>query len=295
MAIKLIVMDMDGTLLKSDNTISEKTHNALMKAQQEGVKIALASGRSFGKLLNYADDLEMAKYGGYLIEVNGMALYDLKKQERHVYKRLNHQDVSDLFDFLKSREVETQYVLDQGMFIYMPQRVIEIKKAYRKEHNISDDFPWTGGPFGLLADNRKGYPYQKFIESADDVDQDINKVTVADGEQEVVKKIAEEMAQHFGERFWLGRTAPSWLEIMPQGITKGAGLKRLCDLLNISLDEVMCFGDGENDLDMIEAVTYGIAMGNAMDNVKEAAYATTEDNNSDGIANALVRYHVINE
>ena len=77
MTIKLIAMDMDGTLLRSDNTISQNTKNILLEAQKKGIILALASGRSYAKLLPYAQQLQMQKYGGYLIEVNGMAVYDL--------------------------------------------------------------------------------------------------------------------------------------------------------------------------------------------------------------------------
>ena len=83
---------------------------------------------------------------------------------------------------------------------------------------------------------------------------------------------------------------PRWLEIMKKGISKGKGVLKVAQRLGISRDEIMCFGDAENDLSMIECVKYGIAMGNAMENVKAAAYYVTDTNMQQGITKAIEHF-----
>lgn len=88
-----IVMDMDGTLLDPNNKILPETKGALIACQKQGTKLVLASGRSYTRLLSYAKELEMDVYGGYLLEVDGIAYYDVQKDERHVLKQMYKEDV----------------------------------------------------------------------------------------------------------------------------------------------------------------------------------------------------------
>ena len=120
MKISLIAMDMDGTLLQSDQTISEKTTKKLIELQQKGIKIVLVSGRNYNRLKRYAEQLQLEKYGGYLIEVNGMAINDLQKKQREVLERLSIQQARELFALLQPYEVETQYIMDDGLYVRRP-------------------------------------------------------------------------------------------------------------------------------------------------------------------------------
>lgn len=102
--------------------------------------------------------------------------------------------------------------------------------------------------------------------------------------------VSEQAKQDLAGRYWVGMTSPKWLEIMLPGITKGSGLHWLSELLHIELSDIMAFGDGENDIDMLQEAGIGIAMGNAMDIVKQAADVVTGGNDEEGIAQALQRY-----
>lgn len=288
--IKMIVMDMDGTLLTSDNTIDEVTKKALITLEKKGIRIVLASGRSYKKLMLYAQELEMEKYGGFLLEINGLARYDLQHQKRTVKELLKFEDVKDLYVFSKPYGIEMQALFDDGMFIHIPECCMPAKVAYRKEHHLPDDFPWTRGAMRFMHDNRIGYPKQTYIKCIEEIICAINKVCFADDEDKL-DIFTKDLRNAFKERFWIGKTTKSWLEIMPQGITKGAALLDLAKELHIQNDEILVFGDGENDIEMLTAVKYGIAMKNALENVKECAYAITEeDHNHQGIAKTLVKF-----
>lgn len=281
--IKMIAMDMDGTLLRSDNTISKRTKEALRKAQQAGIILVLASGRSYRKLMDYAQELEMDRYGGYLIEVNGIARYDLKNQQRKVYHQLWKQDALDIFHVLQPYEVEVLGMQDEAIYDYLPEAILPYKLAYRKKHQLADDHPWTAGAFAFVYDNRKGYPFQKQIQSGEEFPSSLNKISAAHLPDLLDEKIPSIKAA-LQDRYWLGLTSPGWLEIMPKHVTKGNALKELADCLQISMEEVMAFGDGENDIEMLQMVGTGVVMENALANVKEVADQICPSNNDDGIA-----------
>lgn len=289
--IKLIAMDMDGTLLKSDNTIDEHTKAVLMDVQQRGVRLVLASGRSYNKLMKYAKELKMDQYGGYLIEVNGLALYDLKQQKRDVKEGLDLQDIQEIFHFGEPYELEMQAIFDDGMFIHIPERLLPAKIAYRKEHHLPEDYPWTRGalPFRYMHDNREGYPKQTYIHNIEEINRSVNKICYA-AEKEEIDHFLEALRNRYENRFWIGRTTTNWLEIMPKHITKGNALSALAQTLHIDMNEILAFGDGENDIEMLQSVTYGIAMDNALDNVKAVAYDITAHHNDEGIAKAIEKY-----
>lgn len=290
--IQMIVMDLDGTLLTSENKISPKTKELLLRVQQQGVRLVLASGRSYCKLLEYAKELCMDAYGGYLLEVNGLILYDLASGKRHIRKQMGRIEMKELFTYFRQWDVEFMAQFDDGLYDYNPESIIKEKAEYRRKHNLGEDYPWTGGAFALLADNRKGYPNIHYIDTWEEIDRRINKVSIA-YHADVMAEVSAQAKRDLKDRYWLGLTTPKWLELMPLGITKGSGLQALVDMLGISMRDVMAFGDGENDIEMLQAAGIGIAMGNAMAEVKAAADEETDSNNDEGIFKALQKYFAV--
>ena len=105
MKIRAIVCDMDGTLLKrtgGTDHIGERTRQALLEAQAQGIRLILASGRPHGRLMRYAQELHMLQHGGWLIEVNGTALYDLESGRREVLAQLHRAEIRELYAQLRS-------------------------------------------------------------------------------------------------------------------------------------------------------------------------------------------------
>ena len=111
--VKAIIMDMDGTLLDSTNTIPPATKQKLFELQKKGVRLILASGRSYTRLLPYARELEMEKYNGLLIEVDGIAWYDLSTGKRHVLKKMKPEEIASIFQYLMNMECETMACFDE--------------------------------------------------------------------------------------------------------------------------------------------------------------------------------------
>lgn len=289
MAIKLIVTDMDGTLLRRDNTISEYTKEVLIRAQEQGIILVMASGRNYRKLLPYAEQLQMKRFGGYFIEVNGVAVYRCQDDDRQRYVEMKAQEAKQIFTKLLSYEVEMQAMGDDFIYDYIPEAMMEDKIRYRKEHNLPDDCPWTGGAFTFIMDNRIGYPHQVTIHSADELPPTMNKLAVSHLPhrlQTLLPAIREELK----DDYWTGLTSPGWLEVMPKGVTKGAALQRLCASLGIEAESVMAFGDGENDLEMLRWAGHGVAMANGLDSVRAMADEVCPSNEADGLAQTIAKY-----
>lgn len=287
--IKMIIMDMDGTLLNEDQEITAKTKQALLKAQEQGITLVLASGRSYRTLYPYGLQLNMDKNNGYFICSNGavIASADLKRVE--FIKQLEPEEVQEVFLFAKDYDVEIMAVQDNYIHDYIPDQLMKLKKEYRKENNIDEKVPYTSGTFALIVDQSKLYDNIEYVKEAKDFTEKANKMTLSH-EPEELQKLYQAIVPALSSKYNFALTSPRWLEVAPLNINKGNTILQLASELSIQPEEIMVFGDGENDLSMFEVVKYGIAMGNAMPTVKEVAYDVTATNNEDGIAQAIEKY-----
>ena len=287
--IKMIIMDMDGTLLNSENQISPKTKQALLEAQKKGIILVLASGRSYRTLQPFGVELEMDKNNGYFICSNGAVIASSDLTRLEYIKQLEVAEIKEVFNSVKEHEVEIMAVQDSVIFDYIPESLMELKKRYRLENNIDESIPFTSGTFGLIVDQSKLYTTIHYVKEEQEFNEKVNKMTISH-EPEILHQLAQVIKAELGHKYNFTLTSPRWLEVAPQGISKGNTILHLLSELNITPDQVMVFGDGENDLSMFEVVKYPIAMGNAMPKVKEAAYDVTTSNDEDGIALALKKY-----
>lgn len=287
--IKAIAMDMDGTLLTQDNQILPTTKKLLVRLQQQGIRLILASGRSYTKLLPYAKELQMDQFGGYLVEVNGTAVYEVSSGKREVLAQITLDQVHDIFHYFMQYQVEIIGNLDDGMYDYIPADIMEEKRLYRLQHQLAQDVPWSAGAFDLIYDNRKGYPRLFYIQEPEEIKESLNKISVA-YHPEVILQVAKQAKEDLSDTYWIGLTSDRWLEVMPLGVTKASGLAHVARIAGISLSDMMAFGDGENDIAMLREVGLGVAMGNAFSIVKDIADDVTLTNQEEGIAYYLKNY-----
>lgn len=292
MDIKLIVMDMDGTLLNSEQCIPEDNLNALIEAEKKGIRLVLASGRSYKTLTDYGIQLKMPEYDGYFIGVNGAALTKTATMEHEIIRQLNHEEIAEIYAAAMPYEIEVMGVMDATIYDYIPESLMELKAQYRKENNIAEDVPWTAGTFKMIVDQRRGYSSINYIQSPDEIPNPVNKICLAHTAETLEKPYAE-LVEKLGHKYHFARTSPCWIEVAPQGINKGAAILRLAERLGITPNQIAVFGDGENDLSMFRVVKYPVAMGNAMETVKQEAFEVTLDNNSSGIAHFLKKHQII--
>lgn len=265
MNYKMIVLDLDDTLLQDDGTISAGNKQALMAAQEAGVKVVLASGRPTYAMRALAEELELERFGSYILSFNGAKIINWKTQEEPFSSTLTPQMAHTLYEMSVEEGVSAlTYVGD------------EIITASANEYtNIESDI--TG---------MKIVEVSSFVEA---VQVPVVKVLmVADPERlvEVEKKLKVKMAGQLN----VMRSKPFFLEFTEDGVNKGTSLNHLIQQLGIERSEVIAMGDGYNDAAMIEFAGLGVAMGNAPDEIKQLADYVTDTNMNDGVAKVVEEF-----
>ncbi len=264
MKYKLIALDLDGTLKNTNNEITPQTKEALIKAQEMGIKIVLASGRPTPGLRHEAKELDLEKYGGYILSFNGARVVDVKTKDTIYEQTLTIDEAKKAYDRAK------EYGL--ACMTYEDDMIVT--------EDINDEYVNVESSINDIQ--------KKKVSFKTNLKNPIHKVLLT-GKPDYVGSIIDEFKQPFGDSLSIYRSAPFFIEIMAQGIDKAASLDRLVKILGMKQEEVMAFGDGYNDLSMIEYAGMGIAMDNAVDGVKERANYITLSNNDDGIADALYK------
>ena len=262
MPAKLFVMDMDGTLIGSLGRISERNKEALRAAANAGVIVTIATGRMYASALPTAKelgiDVPLITYNGALIKsVSGKVLYE---------SCLNADYVREVLDFC----------IERGWHI----QLYNGDELYFTEHN----------------DYAKGYERLSGI-AGHVVGMDIYKHTyrvskmlsITDGADETDMRVAE-LRKAFGGRLFPVKSNPNYAEIIGIGVNKASGIKRLAKVLGISLSDTVAIGDSNNDMPMLKAAGMGVAMGNAVPEVKASADAVVSSVDDDGVAEAVYEY-----
>lgn len=263
MKYKLIALDLDGTLKNSQNQITLKTKQALIALQKQGVKIVLASGRPTAGLRHEAKELLLDQFEGYLLSFNGARVANAKTNETIYEQTLTVEEAIQAYQ--RAKEFHLACMTYKNDMIYT--------------EDIDDEYVCVEAKINDIGKKQ----VSSFVGILEDP---IHKVLLT-GKPDYVASIEEEFKKPFGNDLSIYRSAPFFLEVMAQNIDKAASLHRLATKLGIKQEEVIAFGDGYNDLSMIEYAGLGVAMDNAVDGVKERANMITKSNDEDGIAYAL--------
>ncbi len=270
--IKAILLDIDGTLTNDQKVITPRTREALLKCQEKGVVLVLASGRTANGLSTYAADLDLAHHGGVLVCYNGAKSLNCETGQVYFEQSMTVEQGKRVLEHMKKFNVAP--VIDHGEYMYVNDCFFTIER---------DGKPWYIIEYEGHSNNYKLCEKRDLAAYAD---WRINKILNA-GQPEYLQQVAKEMAAPFEGELSAMFTAPWYFEFTPLGVDKVRALKDTFEVLGINQDEVMSFGDAQNDLTMIKWAKVGVAMGNAVDEVKAEADYVTTDNNSDGIADAL--------
>lgn len=265
MLYKMIVLDLDDTLLRDDLTISERTRESLLLAQQEGIRVVLASGRPTGAIWRYAEELELGRYGGYIVSFNGAVVTECATEEVIFQKALPKEIIHELFD----------HSVEHGSHIlsYVDDKIVT---AQANE--------W--------ADIEKELTGMEIFEAPDfkgAIREDAIKVILLQ-EPSHLKTVCEKLRPIVSDRMNMVISKPFFLEFTNKGIDKRHSLSILCQKLEILPKEVIAIGDSYNDVGMIQFAGLGICMANGPADVRSIADHVTDSNMEDGVAKALDRF-----
>jgi Cof subfamily protein (haloacid dehalogenase superfamily) len=268
--IKLIATDLDDTLLTSSGTISAPTQAALNLALQHGIKVVPCSGRPLAGVKPFMNQLGVRGDSQYAITFNGSVI---ETASGHLLQQLGLDNAMyrRLDDFAKLHHVASN-VLTADSAIYTSDRDI---------HPLTVVQAWENKA-GLL------------VRTPDELPADFSIVkAVFVGAKAELDAIEPLLHAEFDADAYVVRAATDFLEVMHQGAGKGNALRLLAADLNITPDEIMVFGDEQNDIPMFDFAGTAVAMGNGSALAKQHATLTTTSNDEDGIAAALHQLRII--
>lgn len=270
--IRIIALDLDGTLLDSNKNISERNYQALKKAAEQGVEIVPTTGRFYGMLPKVVKDLPFVNY---VITVNGASVYDVREKKNIAEANIPLDTALKLMEYMDGFDCIYDCYMDNGAYMTRNQwdRIDEFDldvhyhKMWKEMRVQVDDLK------SFLKKQRKG----------------IQKTQCLVKDLSLKDKILKEAPELFPQCL-----ATSSLKINVEfndlHASKGQALISLAEHLACTAENVMSFGDGLNDLSMIKAAGMGIAMANSCKEVLEASNDTVSDNDHDGVAEGIERY-----
>ena len=270
MKYKLLVLDLDGTLTNSKKEITRHTKETLIKAQEAGLKVVLASGRPTYGVAPLANELELQKYEGYILAYNGGEIIDWKTRELMYEKQLD----SDLLPYLYRCDKENDFA------------IVTYENEYVLTEKPDDEYVLKEALLNVMKIKK----VDNFLEA---VKHPITKCLIV-GEPSRLALLEKEMYEKLKDRMGVFRSEPYFLELVPKGIDKAQSLSVLLEEIGMTKNEMIAIGDGFNDLSMIQYAGLGIAMENAQDVVKQAADFITLSNEEDGVAYAVEKFYLDN-
>ena len=272
MAIKSILLDIDGTLTNDEKIITPRTVAALKAAQDKGVVLVLASGRADQGLHSFADALDMKSHNGVFVAFNGAKSLNYQTGEAYFEQAMTVEQGKRVLEHMKGFEVAS--CIDYGEYMLTNNAYFTIER---------DGAPWHIVEY---ESHNNGFLVREERDLAAIVDWGINKILNA-GEPAYLQEHWQEMFAPFEGELSAMFTAPFYYEFTPLGVDKSRALRETFAALGIDQSEIVAFGDAQNDRTMLEWAGCGVAMGNAVDEVKAVADYATLSNNEDGIAAAL--------
>jgi len=258
--IKAIMLDLDGTLLNNVHKISETNKKVLKKLKDKGVKIFLATGRSYESMRSYHEELNLTTPA---ICYNGAKI---------IYPNGSEKEYS-----IKERSLKT---------------LIDIAREYKTHLNLYQHEIW----YSENIKNKETEIYKEISglmpvkKDFDHLDEMFSTKALYVGEHEKLLKIEKDINNRLGDSVYTTFSRPFFLEILDGNVNKGMALKNIMEAENIPLSQVIAFGDGLNDKEMLEIAGIGVAMDGAFDELKEVADHVTTSNNESGVGEFLKKY-----
>ncbi|MBM7642253.1 Cof-type HAD-IIB family hydrolase [Streptococcus loxodontisalivarius] len=266
--IKLIAIDMDGTLLNSQKEIPEENILAIQKAAAAGVKIVLCTGRPKSGILPYFEKLGLTEEE-YIIMNNGCTIYNTKDWDLIHYESLTSQEIAQL-------QAACQDV--EGVSLTLTGE----KTYYEVADKVSDLVAYDAG---LVFDTAQA----RSLEAIDQEGEIIFQAMYM-GEKEFLDPFEQSVDGELSQVFSTVRSQSYIYEAMPKGATKASALKVLAQHLGLTEDNIMAMGDAANDLEMLTYAKHSVAMGNASADIKSLCRYTTTTNDQAGVAQAIYDY-----
>lgn len=272
--IKLVAMDMDGTLLNSAKQLPEENRKTIEEYAARGIVFAFCTGRVMNELELISGELPSVKYA---ITCNGAYVKDMtgKDAENEIFNdTLTVEEVRKIYDTIDAMGMDMMFELQADGVVYAARYCIEHPEKYGVAYIKQ-----------LIRDTR--VPVEDMKEYLRERKRNIGKVNIffpnTETRDEVWKKI-----EHI--KYDLSYSEPTNIEINKVGANKGKGLKKLAEYLGLGLNEVMAIGDNFNDIELLKATKNSVVMANAPEEIKQYGNYVTLSNDENGVAHAIKKF-----
>ena len=265
---KMIVLDLDGTLTNRNKEITPKTKETLMKAQEQGKIVVLASGRPTYGVMPLAEELHLEDYGGYILSFNGGIIMNCKTKEVVFSRQIPAESNGKIIDLAQENNVSILTYENRTLLTNCPEdQYVQLESRINILKIIS-----------MTTEELKAY-----------VTFSVPKFLMTD-DGDYLAMVEPKVKAALGKNFSVYRSDPFFLEILPKGIDKAQSLERLLAVIGVKREEMIACGDGYNDLTMIQYAGLGVAMGNGVLPVRKAADYITLTNEEDGVAHVVEKF-----
>jgi Cof subfamily protein (haloacid dehalogenase superfamily) len=268
--IKVLILDIDGTISGKSNQVSEKVKNAIKEVQNRGIKVGLATGRMYCSALRFHHDI-----GANLpiIGYNGAWIQNPENSEILLHNPLNKEKAQELFTYLKAQQnnnnsIEIHLYFNDQLYV---EKLTKKTDFYVERSginvNIVDDLTT------LLQENP-------------------TKILASSPDAKLISQMLHDLKNHYqDDELYLTQSNPVYLEATQAGVNKGSAVKYLVEkILGFTAEEIMTIGDNFNDCAMLEYAGFSVAMGDAPEEVKNITSVVTDDVENDGVAKAIAKY-----
>ncbi|KXT84299.1 sugar-phosphatase [Streptococcus panodentis] len=263
MTVKLVAVDIDGTLLNNKREITPEVFSAIQDAKAAGVKIVIATGRPIAGVQKLLEELRLREPDNYVITFNGGLVQDTATGQELIKETLSYEDYLELEFLSRKLNVHMHAISKDGI--------------YTANRNI--------GRYTVYEANLVHMPV--FYRTPEEMaDKEIVKVMYID-EPEILDAAIARLPQELYDSYTLVKSAPFYLEIVKKNVNKGAAVLHLAEKLGLTKDQTMAIGDEENDRAMLEAVGHPVVMENGRPELKKMAEYITKSNEESGVAHAI--------
>lgn len=265
---KLLALDLDGTLTRNDKTISTQTLKTLIRAQEQGMRIVLVSGRPTCGVVSLAEQLQLQRFDGYIISFNGGQIFSCGEGRKVYSQMLPKEEIPYLYECSKNHP-------DLTIMTYCGDEIVTEVAEY---------------PYVMRAAYINKVPIRQVPNFLEEITYELPKCQIV-GEPELLEPLEKKMQAEVKGRLEVFRSEPFFLEIAPPGIDKAKSLEILLSMLGMTREELVACGDGFNDITMIKYAGMGVAMRNGQQIVKDNAdYITERTNEEDGVIEVVEKF-----
>lgn len=263
--IKMVALDLDGTLLTSDKQISPRNEQALKALHQQGVKIVLCTGRPINAIWKYIEQLGLTNDDDYTITFNGALVIQNTEKTVLSQKGISKQKLQLLHDFAQTNGLPLDILDFEDVY-----PITDLKRSvYQQMLNAKIDFVPT---------------------DFDQLDADDYSKAVMATEPAILNDAFDRVTDEMFETYHIVRSQPKILEFLDHDMDKAVGLEALLNHFGWTFENLMVFGDAENDLGMLKSAQVGVVMENGKDEIKRQGTDVTGTNDADGVAEFVEKY-----